>query len=486
MRDKIKSLSKQTLIYGTSTIVGRFLNFLLVPFYTNIFPPSEYGVITLVFAYIAMLNIFYSLGFESGYFKFASTLEVGNDKENFSHPFFTILFNSLLLSLILFSISSSAAGIIDLQPKYASFVKYSALILIFDAVCLVPFASLRLQNKAVQFTTIKVINIVINVGLNFVLVLGFKFGLEAVFISNLAASIVTFILLLPIVLKNISFKYNPKLFDELWKFSLPYVPAGLASIMVQVVSRPIMQYLTDEATVGIFQANYRLGIFMMLLVAMFEYAWRPFFLNNAKEPNAKQIFSKVMTVFVGFSSIILIVLSFFIEDIIKIPIPYRGHTRHIIGSEYWGGIYIVPLILFSYLMNGIYINLMAGIYIEKKTKYLPFITGLGAVINIVFNIVLIPKFGLYGAAFATVFSYASMTIYIYYISQKFYPVNYELGKVYAILAINAAGLFLFYLFFYNLIPNYFILKLISAAVISGLIIKISGLTGAASLIKKKV
>jgi O-antigen/teichoic acid export membrane protein len=486
MREKIKSLSKQTLIYGTSTIVGRFLNFLLVPFYTNIFPPSEYGVITLVFAYIAMLNIFFSLGFESGYFKFASTLEVGNEKENFSLPFFTIFFNSLLLSLILYSLSSPVAGIIDLQPKYASFVKYSALILFFDAICLVPFASLRLQNKAVRFTTIKVINIVINVGLNFILVLGFKFGLEAVFISNLAASVVTFILLLPILIKNISFKYNSKLFDELWRFSLPYVPAGLASIMVQVVSRPIMQYLTDEATVGIFQANYRLGIFMMLLVAMFEYAWRPFFLNNAKEPNAKQIFSKVMTVFVGFSSIILIVLSFFIEDIIKIPIPYRGHTRHIIGSEYWGGIYIVPLILFSYLMNGIYINLMAGIYIEKKTKYLPFITGLGAAINIIFNIVLIPKFGLYGAAFATVFSYASMTIYIYYISQKFYPVNYESGKVYLILGINAVGLVLFFLFFYNVIPNYLILKLIAAVVISASIIKISGLTSAVSLIKKKV
>jgi O-antigen/teichoic acid export membrane protein len=486
MREKIKSLSKQTLIYGTSTIVGRFLNFLLVPFYTNIFPPTEYGVSTLVFAYIAMLNIFFSLGFESGYFKFASTLEVGNEKENFSLPFFTIFFNSLLLSLILYSLSSPVAGIIDLQPKYASFVKYSALILFFDAICLVPFASLRLQNKAVRFTTIKVINIVINVGLNFILVLGFKFGLEAVFISNLAASVVTFILLLPILIKNISFKYNSKLFDELWRFSLPYVPAGLASIMVQVVSRPIMQYLTDEATVGIFQANYRLGIFMMLLVAMFEYAWRPFFLNNAKEPNAKQIFSKVMTVFVGFSSIILIVLSFFIEDIIKIPIPYRGHTRHIIGSEYWGGIYIVPLILFSYLMNGIYINLMAGIYIEKKTKYLPFITGLGAAINIIFNIVLIPKFGLYGAAFATVFSYASMTIYIYYISQKFYPVNYESGKVYLILGINAVGLVLFFLFFYNVIPNYLILKLIAAVVISASIIKISGLTSAVSLIKKKV
>jgi O-antigen/teichoic acid export membrane protein len=482
MLDKIKSLSKQTLIYGTSTIVGRFLNFILVPFYTNVFPPSEYGVVTLVFAYIAMFNVLYSLGFESGYFKFASTLEAGDKKENFTHPFIVILLNSVLFSIVLYSLSSPIARLIDLQPQYTQFVKYSVIILFFDAICWVPFASLRLQNRAVRFTIIKIINIVINVALNFILVLGFKMGLEAVFISNLAASLVTFILLLPDVLKNLKFTFNKKLFNELWRFSLPYVPAGLAAIMVQVISRPIMQFLTDEATVGIFQANYRLGIFMMLIVAMFEYAWRPFFLNNAKEPNAKDIYSKVMTVFVGAASVILIVLSFFIDDLIKIPLPHKGH---IIGAKYWSGVFIVPVILFSYLMNGIYINLMAGIYIEKKTKYLPFITGVGAIVNISLNLLLIPLYGLYGAAAATFFSYLSMTLYIYYISQKFYPVNYELGKILTINAINVIALILFFLFFYNVIPNMIILKAAAAVVLSLAVVQISGLSRARRLLVKK-
>lgn len=481
MLEKIKSLSKQTLIYGTSTIVGRFLNFLLVPFYTNVFPPSEYGVVTLVFAYIAMFNVIYSMGFESGYFKFASTLEAGDEKENFTHPFVIILLNSLLFSVILFSLSTPIAKIIDLQPQYASFVKYSVVILFFDAICWVPFARLRLQNKAVKFTVIKIINIVINVSLNFILVLGFKMGLEAVFISNLAASVVTFILLLPDVLKNLKFTFNKKLFNELWRFSLPYVPAGLAAIMVQVISRPIMQFLTDEATVGIFQAHYRLGIFMMLFVAMFEYAWRPFFLNNAREPNAKELFAKVMTIFVGFASIILIVLSFFIEDLIKIPLT---HGKTIIGPKYWSGVFIVPIILYSYLMNGIYINLMAGIYIEKKTKYLPFITGLGAIVNIVLNLLLIPMFGLYGAAIATFASYLSMTLYIYYVSQKFYPVNYELNKIFTINVINIIALALFFLFFYNIIPNMIILKAAVAVVLSLAVIQISGLSKAKRLLNK--
>ena len=351
----------------------------------------------------------------------------------------------------------------------------------FDAISLVPFAYLRLKNKPVRFTVIKIVNISVNVSLNFILVLGFKMGLEAVFISNLAASAVTLILLLPIVFENIAFRFNKKLFNELWRFSLPYVPAGLASIMVQVVNRPIMQALTDEATVGIFQANFRLGIFMMLIVSMFEYAWRPFFLNNAKEPNAKQIFSKVMTVFVGFASVVLIVITFFIDDIIRIPLPHRGH---LIGAKYWDGVYIVPVILFSYLLYGIYINLMAGIYIEKKTKYLPYITGLGALINIAGNFLLIPPFGMHGAATATLLSYLAMTLYIYYISQKFYPVHYEINKVILLNLVNVAALIIFYLIFYNIIPSNLILKFIVTVVFAGSVVYISGLTRAKALLQK--
>jgi O-antigen/teichoic acid export membrane protein len=479
MLDKIKSLSKQTLIYGTSTIVGRFLNFLLVPLYTNIFPPSEYGVVTLVFAYIALLNIFYSIGFESGYFKFASTLEVGDEKQNFTQPYVTIFLNAIVLSTLLLILSDPIAGIIALNAKYTSFVRYSALILFFDAIVLVPFAYLRLKNKAKIFAAIKITNIVVNVGLNIVLVVIFKMGLVAIFISNLAASFVTFLILLPFVFKNLSFTYNSKLQDELWKFSLPYIPSGLASNMIIVVSRPIMQFLTDEATIGIFQANLRMAIVMSLIVQMFEYAWRPFFLNNAREPNAKQIYSKVMTVFAGGASLVLIVLTFFTEDIVKIPLPYN---KHLIGSQYWGGVYVVPIILFAYLFNGIYVNLMAGIYIEKKTKYLPLITGLGAIITIAFNFLFIPIWGLTGAAVATFFSYFSMAVYIYYVSQKFYPIKYELNKIFLICLINAAALGLYYAMFYHFIPSNWMIKILCSIVLMTGIALVSGISKAKKLI----
>lgn len=474
MLDKIKSLSKQTLVYGTSQIIGRFLNFILVPFYTNIFPPAEYGVIAVIYSYIAFLNIVYSAGFESGYFKFASTLEIGDEKENFSIPFFTILVNSAFFSLVMLIFSSPLSKLIGIRNA-PEIIIYTALILFFDALVIVPFARLRLKNKAKKFAALKITNIVLNVVLNFVLILVFKFGIVAVFISNLAASIITFILLIPDIYKSIGLKYNGALFNELSKFSLPYIPAGLSAIIVQVLDRPIMKYLTDDATVGIYQANYRLGIFMMLIVSMFEYAWRPFFLNTANQPNAKEIFSKVLTIFMGFSSIILIILTFFIEDIIKIPLPRRGH---LIGAQYWSGVYIVPIILYAYIFNGIYVNLIAGIYIEKKTKYLPLITGLGAVINIVANFILIPYYGIMGGAIATFLSYFAMAVYIYFVTQKFYPVKYEMNRIYLLHLLNVIGITLYYLTYYSVIPSGLIIKLFMVIVLSLMIFYSSGLTKA--------
>lgn len=475
MLDKIKSLSKQTLIYGTSTIIGRFLNFILVPFYTNVFPPSEYGVVAVVFAYIAFLNIVYSFGFEAGYFRFASAKEVGDEKQNFTHPFLFITANSFVLSGLILVFHSSIAALIGVKDE--SIIIYSAFILFFDALVLIPFAYLRLKNKARVFASIKLVNISVNVALNLVLILVFKLGLEAVFISNLAASLVTLLLLLPKILKNISFTYHKQLFNELWKFSIPYLPAALASMVVQTLNIIILRYLVDVKTVGIYNANYKLGIFMMLIVSMFEYAWRPFFLNNAKDPNAKALFAKILTLFTGGASVVLIMLTFTIQDIIKIPLPFKGY---IIGPGYWSGVVIVPIVLFAYMFLGIYTNLIAGVYIEKKTKYLPLITGLGAVLNIASAFLLIPMWGITGGAVSTLISYVAMAVYMYIVSQKFYPVKYEINKLALILLIDIAALAVFFYTFGGLDTIY---RIIFAVVLSGGIISIAQLYKVKRLLK---
>jgi len=426
MIEKIKSLSKDTLIYGTNTIVGRFLGFFLVPFYTNKFLPDEYGIITIIYSYIAILNVFFSIGLESGYMKFSSTLEVGSVKENFSNPYFIVIANSFFLSTLIYLFAPELTGVFQVSQDYAYLIRYSALILFFDSIVLIPFAYLRLNNKAKSFAGIKIINISLNVILNIVLILYFNFGIEAVFISNLISSAVTFIMLIPVLRGIITFRFNKGLVKELIYFSVPYIPAGIAANIVQIIDRPILKYLTDDKTVGIYTANYKLGIFMMLIVSMFEFAWRPFFLNNAKDPDAKKLFSKILTVFVAFASVVFLFLTVFIDNIVKMDLPFGSH---LIGDAYWSGLEIVPVILFGYLFYGMYVNFMAGIYIEKKTKYLPLITGLGAAINVISNFILIPKLSFMGAAISTLISYFVMMAGIYIVSQKFYKVNYEYKKI---------------------------------------------------------
>jgi O-antigen/teichoic acid export membrane protein len=297
------------------------------------------------------------------------------------------------------------------------------------------------MHRPYMFAAIRLANIVLTVILNVFFIVILKLGIEYVFISNLIASFVTLILLVPVIVSNIKFSLNIMLVKELLRFSLPYIPAGISSNIIQVINRPILTALTDDYTVGVFQANYRLGIFMMLFVSMFEFAWRPFFLNNAKEPDAKTLYSRVLTMFLVVSTVIFAFLTLFINDIVAIPMPGKGH---LVGKAYWGGLQIVPVILLSYLIYGIYINLMAGIYIEKKTKYLPYITGIAAVINVSANFILIPMFGMMGSAIATLMSYIAMTAGIYFTSQKFYKIEYQTTKLLYIALILIITIILYY------------------------------------------
>jgi len=425
MFDQIKQLGKETAIYGLSTIIGRFLNFILVPFYTNVLKPDQYGIVTTIYAYIAFLNIIYSYGMESAYMRYASSLEIGSKKENFSTPFISIFLTSLLFSSIIHIFSEKIANLINIPIDFSVCIRYSAWILFFDALCIIPLSALRLEGKAMIFSTIKIVNIVVNVTLNIVLLLKFKLGVYGVFISGVASSALTFLMVLPIILKNLSFSFLKRLYIELLKFGLPYIPSGLSAIVIQVIDRPILKALTDDATVGIYQANYRLGIFMMLFVSMFDYAWRPFFLRNANNPDAKKLFSRVMTYFTLVGALLFILVSLLIEDFVKLKIL----GRYIIHPDYWLGLGIVPIVLLGYLFNGIYVNLIVGIYIQKKTKYLPYITGIGAIANILGNYTLIPILGMYGSAWATLISYLIMAISLFIAVQRIYPIRYEYERI---------------------------------------------------------
>ncbi len=445
MLEKIKELTKDTAIYGISTIVGRFLGFLLVPFYTNVIGPKDFGIYSNVYAYLAFLNIVFIYGMDAAYMKYASLAGDEEKRRTFSNAYLFVLASTVVLAVVMYLLQYQFSAVMEIPAEYHKLYLYVIGILVFDTLALVPFADLRLSRKAFKFSTIKLANIIINLALNFILVLKFRLGIEAIFIANLAASAFSFIAVTPDLFSKLSFKIDRNLLKMMLKFAVPYLPASLAAMVVQVVDRPVVLAMTNEATLGIYQANYKLGIFMMLFVSMFQYAWQPFFLNNAKEKNAKEIFAKILTLFLIISSLVWIVLTLFVEDFARFQIY---HGRSIIGKEYLSGITIVPVVLLGYLFNGIYYNFQAGIYIEEKTKYFPYVTGAGAVVNVVVNLLLIPVMGIMGAALATLASYVVMAVSLFFFSQKVYRIKYEYEKIFKILAlIFISGGLYYYLYF---------------------------------------
>src|SRR5690606_11805158 len=208
-----------------------------------------------------------------------------------------VLLTSFLLSGVILLSKNSVDIVFSIPSEYTYLINYTAAILFLDAVAVIPFIKLRLERRPKRFALYKTLNIIINVILNLYLILKLNWGIEAVFVSNLAASAFSLLLLLPMIIKSLQFSFHKELFGRLMKFGLPYFPAGLGVMLIQVIDRPIMESLTDFETVGVYQANRKLSIFMMLFVNMFQYAWQPFFMQESKQENAKQMFSKVLTYF---------------------------------------------------------------------------------------------------------------------------------------------------------------------------------------------
>ena len=441
MFDKLKQLTKDTGVYGISTIGGRVLTFLLVPFYTHVFDTRQFGIFSTLYSFIGVLNVLMLYGMDAAYLKFASDPVVGDEKDNFSTPYLSVLTVGIAVSAIIILSKSYIYSILDIPTNYFYLVYYIGGILLLDAVTVIPFITLRLERKAKKFALFKTINILTNVLLNIFLIVKLRWGIEAVFFSNLLASLSSFILLMPMVVKKIRAKINFELLKRLLKFGLPYFPAGIAAMLIQGVDRPIINHLTNLETAGLYSANYKLGIFMMLFVNMFQYAWQPFFLQNAKEENAKELFSKVLTYFTLAGSFILVVLSLFIDDVVNIKI--FGHS--IIHQSYLSGLNIVPAVLFGYMFLGIYTIFTAGIFIKEKSIYVPIITIIGAAVNIGLNFWLIPVIGIMGAALATLAAYFVMAVIYFFVTQKFYKIDYEYSKILKIFSSLAVVAVIYYL-----------------------------------------
>lgn len=439
MLQSIKRLTKHSAVYGIGHILSRFVGFLLLPIHTNYLLPEEYGTAALLFSSLAILNVIFSYGMDVAFLRFFILEDSKRNKQRiFSTAFLMILSTGICFSSVMIFYPTPLSQIIFRSGQHSILVRFAGGILLADALGLIPFLVLRGEERSTQFVFLKFLNIVTNLGLNILFVVVLRKGVKGIFLGNLIASVFTLGTLLPILFHWFRLKFRTDTLSELLRFGLPYIPSGLAVIIMDQIGRFFLDRMMGKEATGLFSASYKLGMFMALVVAAFRFAWHPFFLNISKEENAPQIFARVLTYFLTVTGFIFLVISTFIEEIIRLNI--FGIT--IFGEEYSSGISIVPIILLAYIGYGVYVNFIVGIYLKKKTSILPLVTGVGALVSFGANFVLIPPFGIIGAAWATFLAYASMAAVLYRVSHRLYPIPYERDRIFKLFVIVA---FLFFL-----------------------------------------
>jgi O-antigen/teichoic acid export membrane protein len=347
------------------------------------------------------------------------------------------LFLAFAPNLVWITFHDPKTDITPLVPMLTNILRYGAFIILFDSLAVLPFAVLRLEHAAKKFASLKLLNIVVTLVLNFLFILVFKLKVEGIFLANLASSLLILLLLLPTIRSRFEWRYARGVMKKLLPFGLTNVPAYLGAMMVQVIDRPIVQAYLGLAVLGIYQANYRMGFTMMVFVSLFEYAWRPFFLKESRtnDERARQLFSRVFTYFMLIALVGCLFLSFALPYVVSTPI--FGHS--LLRRDYLAGISIIPVVLFAYVFQGMYTNFIAGIYIKEHNKVLPFITGLGALVNVAANLYLIPRIGIMGAALATLLAYMAMAGAIYREAQKVYFIKYDWRRVGLLFAVVLAA-----------------------------------------------
>jgi len=418
----LKRLAKHSVIYGIGHIVTRSIGFLLLPLYTNYLPTDEYGRAALIFTFLAVMNVFYSYGMDVAFLRYYVLQENKEARKRlFSTAYTSVALVALFWTLLIEFSPDTISKIVFGGRSFPELIVLSGAILLFDALSVIPFILLRAEEKSVQFTGLKLINVVINLSANVYLIIYLHRGVEGIFQAQAFTSFMTFLLVLPIILKKYRFDFLWQTESLLLKFGLPYIPSGLSVIIMDLIDRIILDRKLGDAVTGIYSAGYKLGMIMALFVAAFRFAWHPFFLSTSKQENAKAVFSKVLTYFSLGGTVVFLTIALFINEIVRI----RIFGRSIFGEQYWGSTIIVPVIMLSYLLYGIYVNFLVGIYLKKKTSYLPLVTGSGAVVNIGLNLLLIPIIGMMGSAWATFGAYFVMAALLYLIAQKSYFISYE-------------------------------------------------------------
>ena len=413
------------------------LSFLLVPLYTTegvLSSVAEYGEVSVIFSYFVLFNVILAYGMETAFFRFFNKEDDSNSVT--STAAISLVLTSIGFFVLGFLFKNQISSLIDIDVKY---IKLVIWILLLDALVIIPFAWLRANEQPMRYAIIKILNVIINLGLNLFFLLALKslasgssffesiyvlnFEISYIFIANLIASGVTLLLVLPFYTK-IKYAFDTSLWKRMLKYATPVLIAGVAFSVNETFDRILLDYLLPEniakTEIGMYSACYKLALFMTLFATAYRLGIEPFFFSHAKTENPQKNYARILEFFVAFGSIILLAVVVF-ADLLK-PIIVRS-------EDYWEAMWIVPIILIANFCLGIYHNLSVWYKITDRTKFGAYISVFGALLTLVLNFWLIPIISYKGSAIATLIAYASMMILSYYFGRKYYPIPYNIKKI---------------------------------------------------------
>lgn len=433
----LKSLFKQTFIYGLATVLPRILSFLLVRLHTDervLQSTAQYGDVSLIYSYFILFNVILAYGMETAFFRFFN--KESDSEKVVSTAAISLLVTSALFFVLGFTFQYQIAALINLKAEYIHLVLW---ILLLDALVIIPFAWLRANQKALKYALLKILSVIINVGLNVFLLLYLSglatesqvfetiykpnFEINYIFIANLVASAVTLLLLLPFYFK-VKYTFDNCLWKQMMRYALPVLIAGVAFSINETFDRILLERLLSadiaKAEIGVYSACYKLAVFMTLFVTAYKLGVEPYFFSHAKEKNPQKNYALILEYFVIFGSVILLGVVVF-SDVLKVLL---------IGDEaYWKAMTIVPIILLANFCLGIYHNLSVWYKVTDRTKVGAYISIFGALLTLGLNFWLIPHISYMGSAIATLAAYGSMMLLSFYLGRKYYPIPYNLNKI---------------------------------------------------------
>tara|TARA_B110000093_G_C12958369_1_gene405969 strand:+ start:1271 stop:2710 length:1440 start_codon:yes stop_codon:yes gene_type:complete len=417
----IKNLGKQTLIYGLGHVMARLITFLLLPLYTHSFTKEEYGALSLAYAFMGFALILYRYGMDTALMKFSSQQEGEEKKHYISVIIITQLATSIFFSLMLYFSRNIIVEFV-LGVNKPDWMVFLIVILFLDSFWNLPMLILRAEERAIPFITFSLVNVISTMVLNIYFVVYLSEGIEGVFKANIIASGIVSLLSLPILFKVIRFKFvKREVLIKVLYFSLPFLPAGIFTMIMELSDRYILEWLLGTSEVGLYSAGKKMGMLGLTIVMGFNMGWTPYFLKRGKNENAKVEFRLITTIFLGIMGYLCFLVSLWVPEIMRLTIS----GKPLIGSGFWGCEPIVSMILLGYFFFGTYVIQLPGIYIKEKTKWVPVFRVIGASVLLISSIIAIPIFGIIGAALGVVLAFISMSIAIYFKTQSVYPIAYN-------------------------------------------------------------